>query len=130
MQGTILSFNDEVNTGLISGHDGVRYSFTRSDLTSSNDNPKEGLNVDFDVDGKKAIEIVFLSSGEKKKTTAILLALFLGGLGIHKFYLGQAKMGIIYLLFCWTGIPMLIALVEFILLIMMKDKEFNKKFNS
>lgn len=31
----------------------------------------------------------------KNKTVAILLALFLGSLGIHNFYLGEAKKGIV-----------------------------------
>lgn len=39
----------------------------------------------------------------------ILVALFLGGFGIHKFMVGQTGAGVIYLLFCWTGIPALIA---------------------
>src|SRR5690554_3028666 len=38
----------------------------------------------------------------KSKTTAGLLAIFLGAFGIHKFYLGRTGMGILYLLFCWT----------------------------
>lgn len=36
---------------------------------------------------------------KKNKTTAGLLALFLGGLGVHKFYLGQTLAGVLYLLF-------------------------------
>ncbi|MGO2101380.1 TM2 domain-containing protein [Vagococcus salmoninarum] len=39
----------------------------------------------------------------------ILVALFLGGFGIHKFMVGQTGAGVMYLLFCWTGIPALIA---------------------
>ena len=38
------------------------------------------------------------TSSGKNKTTAALLAFFLGVLGAHKFYLGNTKMGIIYLL--------------------------------
>lgn len=34
----------------------------------------------------------------KSKTTATLLAFFLGGLGAHKFYLGQTGQGILFLL--------------------------------
>lgn len=49
---------------------------------------------------------------KKNNTTAVLLALFLGGLGIHKFYLGQSGMGILYLLFCWTYIPAIVAFFE------------------
>ena len=34
----------------------------------------------------------------KSKTTAILLCFFLGGLGIHRFYLGYTLIGVIQLL--------------------------------
>ncbi|NLB71358.1 MAG: NINE protein [Chloroflexi bacterium] len=53
-----------------------------------------------------------VNSVRKDPTTAVLLALFLGGLGAHKFYLGQTGAGIVYLLFCWTSIPAWIALIE------------------
>ena len=46
----------------------------------------------------------------KSKTTAGVLAILLGGIGVHKFYLGKIGMGILYLLFCWTGIPAVIGL--------------------
>ncbi|MGD0707431.1 MAG: TM2 domain-containing protein [Anaerolineaceae bacterium] len=52
------------------------------------------------------------NSAKKDPTAAVLLALFLGGFGIHKFYLGQTGMGVLYLIFCWTGIPSLIAFFE------------------
>ncbi|MEH2289828.1 NINE protein [Nostoc sp.] len=65
----------------------------------------------------------------KTKSTAILLCFFGGGLGIHKFYLGENVAGILYLLFCWTFIPALIAFVEFFGLIVMSDTEFNTKYN-
>ena len=35
----------------------------------------------------------------KNKTTAGLLALFFGGIGVHKFYLGQGGLGVVYLLY-------------------------------
>ncbi|RKO71209.1 TM2 domain-containing protein [Sphingobacterium puteale] len=41
----------------------------------------------------------------KDKTTAALMAFFLGGFGAHRFYLGQIGLGFLYLLFCWTLIP-------------------------
>ena len=65
----------------------------------------------------------------KNKTTAIILAFFLGGIGVHKFYLGSTGAGVLYLLFCWTGIPSLIAFVEMIMLAVMSDVEFNIKYN-
>jgi TM2 domain-containing membrane protein YozV len=63
------------------------------------------------------------------RTTAIVLALFLGGLGAHKFYLGQAGMGILYLLFFWTFIPACVAFIEVIMLLVQSDKSFDNRFN-
>ena len=67
--------------------------------------------------------------GDKSKIVAGLLALFLGGLGIHKFYLGQGGWGILYLLFCWTFIPSIIAFFEGIILLVMNEDRFDEKFN-
>jgi TM2 domain-containing membrane protein YozV len=64
----------------------------------------------------------------KSKTTAGLFALLLGGIGIHKFYLGQIAAGVLYLLFFWTLIPALIAFVEGIVLLGMSDAEFARKY--
>ena len=66
----------------------------------------------------------------KNKITAALLAFFLGGLGAHKFYLGQTGLGILYLIFCWTFIPSIIAFIEFIILISMNDVAFNQKYGN
>lgn len=46
------------------------------------------------------------------KLVYILLAFFLGGLGVHKFYAKQSSTGIMYLLFCWTFIPAILAFVD------------------
>ena len=66
----------------------------------------------------------------KNKLAAALFALFLGWIGIHKFYLGQIGMGIVYVLFCWTAIPAIVGFIEGILLIVMSDDEFNRKYGS
>ena len=63
---------------------------------------------------------------KKNNTTAVLLALFLGGLGIHKFYLGETGMGILYLLFCWTYIPSIVAFFE-AFVISAKVGKYNKQ---
>lgn len=65
----------------------------------------------------------------KSKSTAIILALFLGGLGNHQFYLGNNIKGIIYLLFCWTFIPCFIAIIDIIFLLGMSIQRFNFKYN-
>jgi hypothetical protein len=41
----------------------------------------------------------------KSKNTVSFLALFLGGIGVHRFYLGQTAKGILSLIFFWTCIP-------------------------
>ena len=48
----------------------------------------------------------------KTVSTGVLLALFVGGFGIHKFWLSEIVPGVLYLLFCWTFIPSIIALIE------------------
>ncbi len=48
----------------------------------------------------------------KHTTTATILAIFLGGIGAHHFYLGRAGVGVIYLLFSWTFIPVILGLLE------------------
>ena len=65
----------------------------------------------------------------RSKTTAVLLAFFFGGIGLHKFYLGRVAAGILYMLFFWTFIPAIIAFVEFIIYLSMSEKAFNEKYN-
>lgn len=64
----------------------------------------------------------------RSKLVAALLALFLGGFGVHKFYLGRAGWGVVYLLFCWTFIPAVVGFIEGILLLVMSEREFNGKY--
>lgn len=65
-------------------------------------------------------------TGLKSRVTAGVLAILLGSLGIHKFYLGKIGQGIIYIIFSWTGIPGLLGLIEGILYLVKTDEEFNK----
>ena len=46
------------------------------------------------------------------KVVYALLAIFLGWLGIHKFYAGKPVQGVLYILFCWTYIPGIIGFIE------------------
>lgn len=64
------------------------------------------------------------SQSDKNKTTAGILALFLGSVGVHKFYMGNAGMGILYLLFSWTFIPAIIAIIEGIIYLTESDEKF------
>lgn len=65
----------------------------------------------------------------KNKTTAGILALLLGGLGAHKFYLGRILQGLLYFIFCWTFIPAVVALIEGIWYLTMSEADFNARFN-
>jgi TM2 domain-containing membrane protein YozV len=65
----------------------------------------------------------------KNKYLAILLAFFGGGFGIHKFYLGEKVAGILYLLFSWTFIPSILAIFDFIGLLLISETKFNAQYN-
>ena len=65
----------------------------------------------------------------KSRVAAGILALFLGGIGIHKFYCGQIGLGVIYLIFCWTFIPSIIAFIEGIIyLTSPNDEVFTRRY--
>ncbi len=52
------------------------------------------------------------SVARKDPTIAILLGVFLGGFGAHRFYLGENGAGVVYLIFFWAFIPWIIAWIE------------------
>ncbi|MGG5376050.1 hypothetical protein IGI57_002558 [Enterococcus sp. DIV0213j] len=55
----------------------------------------------------------FADTGRKvNKLVYILLAIFLGCIGGHKFYEGKVKSGFLYLVFSWTIVPTLIGWYE------------------
>ncbi|MBS0295667.1 MAG: TM2 domain-containing protein [Proteobacteria bacterium] len=62
------------------------------------------------------------------RVTAALLAILLGWLGAHKFYLGKPGMGILYLVFCLTIIPGLAGIIEGIIYLTMTDEAFAAKY--
>ncbi|REC43814.1 hypothetical protein DRF67_18705 [Chryseobacterium pennipullorum] len=77
---------------------------------------------------QKSIQVV--TKNKKDKNTAAILSFFLGGIGIHRFYLGQTIMGLAYLLFCWTFIPAFIALIDFFAFIFTTQDKFDQKYNN
>ncbi len=71
----------------------------------------------------------------KSKVVAAVLAFFLGTYGIHEFYIGNTKRGLIYLIVtlitCGLGgiIIWILSLVEMVKYLKCKDdEEFNEKY--
>lgn len=75
-----------------------------------------------------------VSSSDSNRLAASLLAIFLGSLGIHKFYLGYTQAGVIMLLVslvsCGIAAPIVgvIALIEGIIYISKSDTEFYNEY--
>lgn len=86
---------------------------------------KETLNED----GEKVIhETITTDYNKKSKLVFILLAWFTGGIGGQYLYLGKGGKFILSLIFCWTGIPAIIALVHFLSAICESEEKFQSRF--
>lgn len=115
--------------------DNLKDTATNEQTTTNHRNTKFCSNCGAQIDEKAVIcpkcgvQVAQISGNKepKNRTTAIILALFLGGIGIHKLYLGQGKWWL-YLLFCWTFIPLFVALYELITYAMMTDEAFHTKY--
>ncbi len=64
--------------------------------------------------------------GADKKIVAGILGILLGGLGIHKFYLGYTKQGILQIVItiCTCGLGSFMGLIEGIIYLTKGDEEF------
>jgi len=69
-----------------------------------------------------------INKAPRNKIVSVLLALFLGSFGAHKFYLGRKQMGIVYLLLCWTSVPFFISLIEAVQMATMSDQAFHAQY--
>lgn len=167
MKGLILVFNDQKQVGAIATTSGKRYLFPIKDWKEDLAAPERGLMVEFEAgednrarnvrlalpDAPQAeparqvpVEVVQVPPPyvptPKKKSVLTLLTLFLGLLGVQKFYMGAWGWGIVYiaalilslvlmvlhpllgvfytLLFCFV-------LAEAIRYILMSDAQFDAK---
>lgn len=77
--------------------------------------PEGGIHINLSNAQNIGAGQVQYAPGKVVKNWSIACWLFLGWAGIHKFYAGRIGAGIVYLLFCWTGIPAIIAFIEFII---------------
>ena len=139
MKGSILDYQPDSRSGVISGEDGQRYQFDAPQWQGS-DEISAGRSIDFVANGDKAESIypdkaAVSNTASTKKIAAALLAFFLGAFGAHKFYLGYTKQGIIMLVvfllgFILLGLPSIvigiIAFVEFVIYLTKSDDEFDR----
>ena len=54
------------------------------------------------------------------------LCLILGGIGVHKFYSGKWIQGLLYLAFCWTWIPVILALFDLLGAMFKRPNEYGE----
>ena len=78
--------------------------------------------------GGMAAPMAMAATGDKSKVVAGILGILLGSFGIHKFYLGSIGKGILFLLFCWTGIPGLIGLIQGIIYLIEDEGKFHSRY--
>lgn len=67
--------------------------------------------------------------GGKSRIAAGIIAILLGGLGVHKFYMGKTGLGVVYLLLCWTFVPSIVGLIEGIIYLCEDDAAFQKRLH-
>jgi len=59
----------------------------------------------------------------------MVIAFLFGGIGLHRFYLCQNGYGFLYLIFCWTFIPLGLAFLDALIFLFMSPNRFNEKYN-
>lgn len=137
MEGVILGIDAITKIAAIKTIEGARYYFT-PDEWKGEFPAQPGMKVDYDNGsdgnaknvyplGKSALQ-ASTKKGAKTKTAATLWALFLGALGAHKFYLGAWGWGLVYLIFCWTYIPLILAIVETVRYVTLSDESFQERY--
>lgn len=65
---------------------------------------------------------------EISKTLIGILAILFGAYGIHHFFLGHIKRGILSILFCWTLVPTVLSIAEGIHILCMSEEQFRRKY--
>jgi len=137
MRGNILDFDQNTGRGIILGEDSNRYEFTRYDLKTGE--CVAGDEVDFvaeEGDAKEIYSIPIKKSEHPNKYVAAALAFFFGVFGIHKFYLGRNRAGVIMAVTSLIGFVLVIPLavmgvvsfVEFVLYIIKTEDDFRQQY--
>jgi TM2 domain-containing membrane protein YozV len=102
----------------ILSNDGTTVTFNANDQIYKAPNsiypgliPGKYADISFSPDHEVIVKSV--ATGKKiSKMAYVLVAIFLGGLGVHKFLVGKVLMGVVYLVLCWSFIPAIIGVIE------------------
>lgn len=135
MEGKILGVDAAQNQAVITTLTGERIAFAINEWKSQLE-LVAGMEIDYDLDTStgQAVNVfpsIKTSSALKRrhinKTRLILMTIFVGGLGAHKFYVGSWGWGIIYIILCLAYIPLILSIVELIHYISLSEEEINKR---
>ena len=66
-------------------------------------------------------------SDNPNQVAAGVLSILLGDIGVGHFYTGQTLRGVLDILFCWTGVPAIIGLVEGIIWLCDSEEEWSER---
>lgn len=68
-------------------------------------------------------------SRSRSRLLAGILAIIFGWIGVQFFYLNKIGLGIVCVIFCYTGIPALIGVIHGVLILKMSDADFEEKYH-
>ncbi|MFN4316631.1 TM2 domain-containing protein [Acinetobacter parvus] len=134
MEGKILGIDTVQNKAVIITKNSERISFDLFEWRGAIP-IKEGLEIDYELNESGQAINVYPSLAtttveqkkEKTKFALIILTLFLGGFGGHKFYVGSWGWGIVYLVLSVLYIPLILSFIEFVRYCFLSEQEINEK---
>ncbi len=109
-----MSFDNNTLKVTVNNQD---FSFNKADFESIETIGDVDLanlkDVSFPTENVGALSTVSIDKAKgKDRVVGAILAIFLGDFGIHHFYTGDTKDGILHLCFFWCGIPGIIGFIE------------------